>query len=126
MRVLVVEDSGPTRDLIVAALEEAGMTVTTAARLSTGIKQATAAEFDAIVLDLMLPDGDGLDLCRRLRAEGNTTPILCLTARAVSAFSTGGPATGPASLNSVTGFSSPSVAKMVYARASCTRFTEMP
>ena len=82
MRVLVVEDSGPTRDLIVAALEEAGMTVTTAARLSTGIKQATAAEFDAIVLDLMLPDGDGLDLCRRLRAEGNTTPILCLTARA--------------------------------------------
>ena len=82
MRVLVIEDSAPTRDLLVRSLADAGMTVTTAARVSTGLRTATTAEFDVIVLDLMLPDGDGLDLCRELRAGGTTTPILCLTARA--------------------------------------------
>ncbi len=82
MRVLVVEDSGPTRELLVGSLEEAGMSVTTAARLATGLRLATTEEFDAIVLDLMLPDGDGLELCRELRAKGDRTPVLCLTARA--------------------------------------------
>jgi DNA-binding response OmpR family regulator len=57
------------------------MTVETATRLSTGLRQAMAARHDVIVLDLMLPDGDGLDLCRVLRAEGVLTPVLCLTAR---------------------------------------------
>jgi DNA-binding response OmpR family regulator len=55
--------------------------VTIATRAATGLRAATVGEFDAIVLDLMLPDGDGLDLCRTLRAEGRATPILCLTAR---------------------------------------------
>ncbi len=82
MRILVVEDSGPTRELLVRALEGDGVTVQTAARLSSALRSAASEEFDAIVLDLMLPDGDGLDLCRRLRAEGIATPILCLTARA--------------------------------------------
>ena len=82
MRVLVVEDSAPTRDLLARSLTDAGMTVLTAARASTGLKTATTADFDVIVLDLMLPDGDGLELCRELRAGGVTTPILCLTARA--------------------------------------------
>lgn len=82
MRILIVEDSGPTRDLLVRALESDGAAVTTAARLATGLRQAETVEFDVIVLDLMLPDGDGLDLCRRIRADGVTTPILCLTARA--------------------------------------------
>lgn len=82
MRILIVEDNGPTRDLLIRALEDDGATVITAARLSTGLRQATEAEFDVIVLDLMLPDGDGLDLCRRIRAEGIATPVLCLTARA--------------------------------------------
>lgn len=81
MRVLVVEDSAPTRDLLVRSLEDEGMTVVTAARVSTGMRSAMAGDFDVLVLDLMLPDGDGLDLCRALRAEGLSTPILCLTAR---------------------------------------------
>lgn len=55
--------------------------MTAAARLSSGLRHATTAEFDVIVLDRMLPDGEGLDLCRQLRAEGVSTPILCLTAR---------------------------------------------
>ena len=82
MRVLVVEDSAPTRELLTRSLEDAEMTVTTAARLSTGLRLASTADFDVIVLDLMLPDGDGLELCRELRAGGVSTPILCLTARA--------------------------------------------
>lgn len=80
--MLVIEDSAPTRDLLVRSLEDAGMTVFTAARLSTGLRQVSTDEFDCIVLDLMLPDGDGLDLCREVRALGIPTPILCLTARA--------------------------------------------
>ena len=82
MRVLVIEDSAPTRDLLVRSLSDAGMTVVTAARLSTGLRSVMSGEFDVLVLDLMLPDGDGLDLCREVRAAGVSTPILCLTARA--------------------------------------------
>ncbi len=82
MRVLVVEDSAPTRDLLARSLEDAGMTVVTVARLATGLRSAMTMEFDVILLDLMLPDGDGLDLCRELRASGVHTPILCLSARA--------------------------------------------
>ena len=82
MRVLVIEDSAPTRDLLVRSLEDADMTVVTTARVSTGLRAAMSEAFDVIVLDLMLPDGDGLDVCRELRSEGILTPILCLTARA--------------------------------------------
>lgn len=81
MRVLVIEDSAPTRDLLVRSLEDEGMTVVTASRISTGLRSAMTGDFDVLLLDLMLPDGDGLDLCRELRAEGVSTPILCLTAR---------------------------------------------
>jgi DNA-binding response OmpR family regulator len=58
------------------------MIVSTAARLSSGLRQAMSEACDVIVLDIGLPDGDGLDLCRELRANGIRTPILCLTARA--------------------------------------------
>ena len=81
MKVLVIEDSGPTRNLLVRSLQSERMSVETATRLSTGLRQAMAAKHDVIVLDLMLPDGDGLELCRRLRADGILTPVLCLTAR---------------------------------------------
>jgi DNA-binding response OmpR family regulator len=81
VRVLIVEDSGPTRDLLARSLTEADMSVVTAARRSTGLRQASTGEFDVIVLDLGLPDGDGVELCRQLRADGVETPILCLTAR---------------------------------------------
>lgn len=55
--------------------------MTTAARFSSALRRATTTEFDVIVLDIMLPDGDGLDLCRQIRADGIATPVLCLTAR---------------------------------------------
>ena len=81
MKVLVVEDSPPTRDLLTRSLRGAGIDVVCAARVGTGLEKAAARDFDVIVLDLMLPDGDGLDLCREVRALGIRTPILCLTAR---------------------------------------------
>jgi DNA-binding response OmpR family regulator len=64
----------------VKALEAEGAIVTAAARLSSGLRHAASAEFDIIVLDRMLPDGDGLELCRQIRAERIATPILCVTA----------------------------------------------
>lgn len=82
MRILIVEDHGPTRDLLVRTLEAGGAASVTAARISTGLQKVHESEFDVIILDLMLPDGDGLDFCRRIRAEGIGTPVLCLTARA--------------------------------------------
>jgi DNA-binding response OmpR family regulator len=81
MKVLVIEDHAPTRDLLRRSLEEVGMAPECVARCSTGLKRALGAEFSAIVLDLMLPDGDGLDLCRELRKAGVATPVLCLSAR---------------------------------------------
>jgi len=81
MRILVVEDSPPTRDLLRRSLEGEGHEVTLAARLSTGLKLACKGEFDVLVVDVMLPDGDGFQLCREARIEGIDTPILFLTAR---------------------------------------------
>jgi DNA-binding response OmpR family regulator len=82
MRILVVEDHAPTRGLLKRSLEDAGMDAECVSRCSTGLQRAMNARFDAIVLDLMLPDGDGLDLCRSLRSSGVSTPVLCLSARA--------------------------------------------
>jgi len=81
MKILVIEDSAPTRDLLVRALGSEPTEVETASRWSSGLRQALSARHDVIVLDIMLPDGDGFDLCRRLRAEGIRTPLLFLTAR---------------------------------------------
>src|SRR5258706_8805935 len=81
MRILVVEDSTPTRDLLARSLEAAGFEVMFASRVTTGRRHVEEGSFDVIVLDIMLPDGSGLDLCRELRARGILTPILFLTAR---------------------------------------------
>lgn len=81
MKVLIVEDSVPTRDLLTRSLRSADIDVTSAARASTGLERALSGDFDVIVLDLMLPDGDGLAVCRELRRAGVRTPVLCLTAR---------------------------------------------
>lgn len=81
MRILVIEDSAPTRVLLEHALASSGHSVSTAARVSTGRTLALEQPFDVLVIDVMLPDGNGVDLCRDLRAEGIATPILFLTAR---------------------------------------------
>ena len=80
-RVLVVDDDPDVRDAVETALELEGHRVTTATDGLAALKRLGQAEFDALVLDVLMPNLDGLEVCRRLRAAGNRTPILILTAR---------------------------------------------
>lgn len=79
-RILLIEDDIRLADLIREYLGEAGFRVTHAASGGKGLELATREVFDAIVLDLMLPDMDGLDVCGQVRARAET-PLLMLTAR---------------------------------------------
>lgn len=81
MRLLVVEDEPRMAELLRAALERAGFVADTVATVSDGQATLAVNPYDAVVLDLGLPDGDGLDLLRELRRAGNLIPILILTAR---------------------------------------------
>ena len=80
MNILVIEDERKTSELIQLYLQRNGYTALAAADGRTGLEMARTHQPDLIVLDLMLPGLDGLDLCRILRAEANI-PIIMLTAR---------------------------------------------
>lgn len=80
MDVLVIEDDAAIRTLVRVALEKNGGTVQQAQTASEGEELAFNKEFDAIILDLGLPDGDGFDICRTMRDKEITTPILILSA----------------------------------------------
>lgn len=79
MRVLVIDDEADVRSVVARALRADGHAVVTTADLESA-RASVIEGTDLIVLDLRLPDGFGLDLCRELRAEGATVPILVLTA----------------------------------------------
>jgi heavy metal response regulator len=81
MRVLVVEDDQRILDFIRKGLEEEGHAVDVAQDGDEALDWPAVVDFDAIVLDVMLPGRDGLEVCRTLRARGVRTPILMLTAR---------------------------------------------
>jgi len=81
MRILVVEDELKMAALLRRGLVEEGHAVDVAATGDDGIWMAQAAEYDAIVLDLMLPGVDGVTVCRRWRENGVWAPVLMLTAR---------------------------------------------
>lgn len=81
MKILLVEDYAPLRATLLKGLRDAGHTVDAAADGEEGLWFAQGQEFDVIVLDLMLPGIDGLELLRRLRAGGKQTHVLILTAR---------------------------------------------
>jgi two-component system, OmpR family, response regulator len=93
-RVLVVDDEPNIRELVQVALKFHGCTVTTAANGVDAIRQAEAATPDLIVLDVVLPDIDGFEVCRRLRAAGNEVPVIFLTARDTSSDTVTGLAIG--------------------------------
>ena len=77
----MVEDELKMAGLIRRGLEEEGMAVDLAERGEDALWMAGSTEYDAIVLDLMLPGIDGIETCRRLRADGVWSPVLMLTAR---------------------------------------------
>ncbi|HLM08343.1 MAG TPA: response regulator transcription factor [Thermoleophilaceae bacterium] len=81
MRLLLVEDDRSLRDALRRALGLAGYEVLSAAGGQEALTQVAVARPDAVVLDIGLPDIDGLEVCRRLRAAGNRLPVLMLTAR---------------------------------------------
>jgi two-component system, OmpR family, response regulator len=80
-RVLVVDDEPSIADTIVTALSYEGFTVATAADGRTALDLVAEFRPDLVVLDVMLPDLDGISIARRLRTEGVETPILFVTAR---------------------------------------------
>jgi two-component system OmpR family response regulator len=81
VRVLVVEDEARMAGLLKRALREEGHAVDIASDGPEGLWLATENAYEAIVLDVMLPGLDGIQLCRRLRESGNWVPVLLLTAR---------------------------------------------
>jgi len=81
MRILVVEDDKELGDFLRRGLEEEGNQVKLVYDGATAVKECTTQAFDVAVLDIMLPFLDGLEATRRIRTQGNRTPILLLTAR---------------------------------------------
>ena len=81
MRVLVVEDEEKMAGLLRRGLEEEGYAVDAVGSGREAIWLATENPYDAVVLDVMLPDADGLEVCRKIREAGAWSPVLMLTAR---------------------------------------------
>ena len=80
MRILVIEDDPVLADGVRTGLALRGATLDVVASCAEGKAALEANEFDAVVLDIMLPDGSGLDLLASLRIQGNRVPVLLLTA----------------------------------------------
>ena len=80
MRVLVVEDEPKMAELLRVGLREEGFVADVALTGTHALLQAADTAYDVIVLDVMLPDLSGLEVCRRLRADGVWAPVLMLTA----------------------------------------------
>ena len=81
MRVLVVDDEEAVRTAVRRALTLAGYEVEMAADGEEALQSLAERAPDAIVLDILMPGVDGIEVCRRLRAAGDHTPVLMLTAR---------------------------------------------
>lgn len=80
MEILVIEDDPSVRTLVKTVLEKNDDQVDIAETASGGEKQASDNSYDVIVLDLGLPDGDGFEVCKRMRDQNITTPVLILSA----------------------------------------------
>jgi len=82
MRILLVEDEPRMANVIAKGLREQSYAVDVAQDGERGLYQTSINDYDVIILDVLLPQRDGYEVCRELRARGNTTPVLMLTARA--------------------------------------------
>src|SRR5689334_20299891 len=82
MRVLIVDDHEEVRDLLARTLRRDGHETSTAATAKEAHEKLDAGPVDVVVLDVALPDGSGIEVCRGLRRAGVSTPVLLLTAHA--------------------------------------------
>jgi len=80
VRLLIIEDNQRLSQAVAESLRAQGFAVDTAASATEGLRIWRAADYDAAVLDLMLPDGTGLGALKEMRDRGNMTPVLILTA----------------------------------------------
>jgi two-component system OmpR family response regulator len=80
-KVMVVDDEENLSFVIAAAFRLASFDVSTAGTGNDALRECGRTRFDLVVLDVMLPDLSGFDVCRRMRAEGNDVPVIFLTAR---------------------------------------------
>ena len=81
MRILVVEDEKHLNRIVTEALEDEGYSVDNCYNGADALDYTAGADYDVIILDVMMPKMDGFELVRRLRSAGNNTPVLFLTAR---------------------------------------------
>ncbi len=81
MRILVVEDEKHLNRIISEAVEDEGYSVDSCYNGVEALEYLACADYDVIILDIMMPKMNGLEVVRRLRSEGNNTPVLFLTAR---------------------------------------------
>ena len=81
MRLLVVEDDARLADVLMRGLREAGYAVDSVRDGKSALYQLTINYYDAVILDVMIPPPDGLEVCRQMRTAGLSTPVLMLTAR---------------------------------------------
>lgn len=81
-RVLYIEDHEDTRELVTLVLEQRSYKVVTGSTIESGIALAGAEDFDLYLLDSWLPDGSGLELCRKIREFDKATPVLFYSAAA--------------------------------------------
>ncbi len=81
MRILLIEDNERLSNFVRSGMEKEGFAVDVFGTVADGTAAVEAVSYDAVVLDLGLPDGDGISLLRSMRERGNMTPVLILTAR---------------------------------------------
>jgi DNA-binding response OmpR family regulator len=81
MRILLVEDEPRAAQMLAKGLREQAYAVDVVGDGAEALYQASITDYDAVILDVMLPLRDGVSVCRQLRREGSTTPVLMLTAR---------------------------------------------
>ena len=81
IRILMIEDDARLASMVAADLGRNALEVRVAATAEEGLARLAREPFDLVLLDLMLPDADGLDVCRRIRAAGSAIPVIMLTAK---------------------------------------------
>lgn len=82
-RILFIEDHEDTRELVTFVLEASGYSVTSATTVAAALRLAPVDQFDLYLIDNWLPDGEGVELCERIREFDRTTPILFYSAAAL-------------------------------------------